>query len=165
MEKIFEEFAKRIKTTEEVAFFLDEISFLQKIIFKERKVPLIERSRGKISQEFWKLIENLEKENLMPKDPEGQFLFFEKFKEYLKNLPKMKIEIAFLASDQFLKRVTDYLEENFGQKIILDLTFNPKIVAGAIIEFSGKYLDFSLAKEIEKIFQKNKHSQHSPVGK
>jgi F0F1-type ATP synthase delta subunit len=154
MEKIFQDFAKKIKTTEEMAIFLDEISKIQKIVFEEKEIALIERLRGKVSKEFEKFFEKLEKENLIPSDPEGQFLFFEKLKKYLRGLPKIKLEIAFLPSDEFLNKISQWLEEQFNQKIILDLFFNPKIVGGAIIEFEGKYFNFSVSKEIDKIFEK-----------
>lgn len=154
MEKIFQDFAKGIKTTEEIAILLDEISQAQKNVFKERGRTLIEKLKGKVSEEFEKFLEKLERENLIPRDSEGQFLFFEKFKKYLRGLPKIKLEIAFLPSDEFLNKISQWLKMQFNRKIILDLIFNPKIVGGAVIEFEGKYFDFSVSKEIDKIFEK-----------
>lgn len=71
--------------------------------------------------------------------------------KYLRSLPEIKLEIAFSPENNFLEKISQWLEKELGQKIILDLTVNPKIVGGAIIEYQGNWRDFSLAKEIDKL--------------
>lgn len=75
--------------------------------------------------------------------------------EKLRSLAEMKLEIAFLPSDDFLNRISQWLEKEFGQKIILDITLNPKVAAGAIIEYRGFFRDFSLAKKIDQLISQN----------
>ncbi len=69
----------------------------------------------------------------------------------LRALPKLRLEIAFSPPESFIKRVSQWLEKELGQKIILDVVVNPKIIGGAVIEFQGKWRDFSLAKEIHHL--------------
>lgn len=71
--------------------------------------------------------------------------------KYLRSLPEIKLEIAFSPENNFLEKISQWFEKELGQKIILDLTVNPKIVGGAIIEYQGNWRDFSLAKEIDKL--------------
>lgn len=73
----------------------------------------------------------------------------------LRSLPEIKLEIAFSPEDGFLNRMSDWLEKELGQKTILDITVNPKIVTGAIIEYRGNWRDFSSAKEIDRLTSKN----------
>jgi len=111
MEKVFEDLIKKIRTKEELIFFLEEIG--QKKIEKDEKISELEKK-------LW-------------------------------SLPEIRLEIAFSPDDDFLNRVSQWLEKELGKKIILDLTINPRVVAGAIIEYQGNWRDFSLAKKIDKL--------------
>ena len=73
-------------------------------------------------------------------------------KKKLHALPEIKLEIAFLPKDNFISGISRWLEKEIGQKVILDITVNPKVVAGAIIEYQGNWRDFSLAKKIDQLF-------------
>jgi len=153
MEKVFKDFTKKIKTREELIFYLEEITKTQQIILKNRNElsTLSKIVEGKVDEELKIFFEKLEKEKIIPRNLDQQSLFLEKFKKYLQSLPEIKLEIAFLPSRKFLSRINQWLEEEFGQKVILDLIINPEIVGGAIIEYQGNWRDFSLRKEIDKL--------------
>lgn len=153
MEKVLEDFAKKIKTKEELIFYLEEITQVQQIIIKNKRKPLTlsKKIEGKVSEEFKNFLERLEKEEAISKNLGQQSSFLEKVKKYLQSLPEIKLEIAFLPSREFLTRINQWLEKELGQKIILDLIINPKIVGGAVIEYQGNWRNFSLGKEIDKL--------------
>ena len=77
-----------------------------------------------------------------------------KLEKKLQSLPEIKLEIAFSPDDNFINKIGQWIEKELGQKIILDITVNPKVVAGAIIEYQGNWRDFSSAKEIDRLFIK-----------
>lgn len=151
MEKKFEELVKKIRTKEELIFFLEEITRVRELIFKDKELSLSKRVKGKVGEEFKELIERLEKEGIISENRGQQLAFWEELEKYLQSLPEIKLEIAFLPDDNFLEKVSQWLEKELGRKIILDLTINPKIVAGAIIEYQGNWRDFSMAKEIDRL--------------
>lgn len=107
MEKTFEDLLKKIRTREELVFFLEEIAQKK---FEEEGIAELEKK--------------------------------------LLALPEIKLEIAFSPNDSFLEKISQWLEKELGQKVILDITVNPKVVAGAIIEYQGFFRDFSLAKNL-----------------
>jgi F0F1-type ATP synthase delta subunit len=152
--EIFEDFAKKIITKEDLIFFLDQINLAEQFLFKERNIPLTEKLKGKVSEDFKNLIEKLENENVITGDVERSRKFFEDLKNYLLKIPQIKIEIAFKPSRRFIEKISLWLEKNFGEKIIVDLYFNPEIVGGAIIEYKGKYLNYSLEKKIDELISK-----------
>jgi F0F1-type ATP synthase delta subunit len=152
--EIFEDFAKKIITKEDLIFFLDQINLAEQFLFKERNIPLTEKLRGKVSEDFKGFIEKLEKENVITRDVEKNRIFFENLKNYLLKITQIKIEVAFKPSRRFIEKISLWLEKNFGEKIIVDLYFNPEIVGGAIIEYKGKYLNYSLAKKIDELISK-----------
>lgn len=141
MKENFEDLAEKIITKEELIFFLEEISVAQKEIFKKEEGFLSKKVEGRISEDLKKYSKN----------PEQQFYFLEQLKKYLLNIPQVKLEIVFSPSANFLNKISSWLKKEIGKKIFLDLVLNPEIVGGVIIEYQGKYRNFSLAKEIDKI--------------
>ena len=69
----------------------------------------------------------------------------------LRSLPEIKLGIAFYPNDNFINKLSRWMEKELGQKTILDITVNQKLVAGAIVEYRGNWRDFTSAKEIDKL--------------
>ena len=113
MEENLKNLAEKIRTREELIFFLEKIA---------------EKKSGQEKEEVSKL------------------------EKKLRALPEIKLEIAFFPKDNFLNRISQWLQKEIGQKVILDITVNPKVVAGATIEYQGNWRDFSLAKKIDQLF-------------
>lgn len=151
VEAPLKDLAKKIITRGDLIFYIEEINLAEKLLFKDIKIPLSERVKGEAGEEFRNLLKDLEKKGLIFGSPVQQFSFFEEIKKELKAIPQVKLEIAFEASKDFLLTIKNRLREITLQEIILDVTRNPKLVAGAIIEYQGKYLDFSLAKKIDEL--------------
>ena len=149
--KIFGDFAKKIVTKEDLIFFLEEINLVKGLIFKNINIPLSKRVKENIREDFRKELEELEKKKIISKNPEENRIFFENFKKYLQNLPQVKIEMAFQPKKKFVNKIFLWLEKEINQKVVLDLIFNPEIVGGAIIEYQGKQINFTLAKKIDEL--------------
>lgn len=166
--EIFGDFSKKIVTKEDLLSLLEEIDLVQELIFKNINIPLSERAKGNMGEEdkfssspfakarvgddFRKELEELEKKKIISTNPEDNRIFFENLKKYLQNLPQVKIVIAFRPKKEFINKISLWLEKEINQKVILDLAFNPEIVGGALIEYQGRQVDFSLAKEIKSLF-------------
>lgn len=154
MERIFNDFAKNIITKEDLFFYIDEINLAKEFIFKGENLPLSEKLKGKVSQIFENFLKNLEREKIISTDLEKNRIFFDKLKNYLLKIPQIKFEIAFEPSKTFIGKLSLWLEKNAKEKIILDLISNPEIVGGVIIEYKGKYFNFSLTKKIDELISK-----------
>ena len=150
MNEIFEQLAKKIITKEELIFFIEEINLLQSFIFEDVKIPLSERAKNKVKEEFRQYIKELENKKLLSVSPDLQLSFFEHLKSYLQKIPQLKLEIAFKPSKDFLLTLKRWFKKKNKQEVILDITINPKIVGGAIIEYQGQYRDFSLLEKVNK---------------
>lgn len=153
MLELFEKIAEKIITKEDLIFFLEELNLAKEFLFKEINLFLSEKLKGKVSEDFQKFVEELERNSIISKDPEKNKFFFENLKNYLLKLPQIKIEIAFSPSRQFIEKLSFWFKNNLKEKLILDLISNPEIVGGVIIEYRGKYLNYSLAKKINEILK------------
>lgn len=145
---MLEEIAERILTKEDLIFFLDEIDILKGAVFKDLEIPLFERVKERLSGNFQEILKEIER--ILPGDPNQQITFFEELKGKLLTLPQIKLELAFYPSREFILELRRWLKEATGKTLILDIAFNPKIVGGLLIEYQGRYADFSLEKEIDK---------------
>jgi len=155
MENFFEDFVKEIKTKEELILSFEEITQAERIIFEKKSGPLSEKIKGKVREKFREFIKRMEDKEILSQNPTQQRSFLEKLKKYLSSLPEVKLEIAFSPSNEFLKKINQWFNEKLAQKVILDLTINPKIVGGIVIEYKGNWRDYSLAKRIDKLIEKS----------
>jgi len=151
MEEVFESIAKRIITKEDLIFFLGEINLLENFIFKNLHLHLFEKAKGKVNEELRNCLQEWEREGLIPSIPFQQLAFFEKLKKNLQELPQIRLEIAFSPSQEFLLRLREGFKKNLNQAVVLDIILNPQLVGGVIMEYQGKYINFSLAKKIDEL--------------
>ncbi len=158
---MFEEFAKKIKTKEELISYLEEISQAQQSAFEKKEDLLSEKVKEKVSETLKNFLERAEEKGIISKNPKQQNSFLKKLKEYLLSLPEVKLKIAFSPSSEFLEEINQWFEKELSVKVILDLTINPKIVGGAIIEYQGNWRDFSLRKKIDNLIEKLYYPRNS----
>lgn len=158
MKGVFEGIIKKIRTKEELIFFLEEIAKIRQIIFKDSGALLSKKAERKVSGETKELLERLEKEGVISESRGRQSAFWEELEKELQSLPEIKLEIAFSPDGDSLEKISQWLEKESGRKIILDLAINPKIVGGAIIEYQGNWRDFSLAKDIDKLISQKAYN-------
>jgi F0F1-type ATP synthase delta subunit len=151
MAEMLEFLEEKIFEKEDLISILEEISQLEQLVFKSRAL-LSEKSKKLEDENLYQFFLKLEERGEINLDQKKQFDFLEKLKDWLKKLPILKLEIAFLPSEKTIEKISQWLKKEVGKKIILDVYFNPKIVGGAILEYEGKFANFSLAKEIDKIF-------------
>jgi F0F1-type ATP synthase delta subunit len=72
-------------------------------------------------------------------------------KEQLENLSVVSLALAFEPSLLQLKTIVDWIRSNGVPDCVLDLRIDPKIIAGAIVSYKGKYKDLSFQTAYEQI--------------
>lgn len=153
---MIESLLENIFTKEELLVIFSQITQLQNLAFQKEGLLSMKLSplKEKFNQNLYNLILEAEKSGKILSDPKTQFDFLENLKNEFSKVPVLKIEIAFSPTTKTIEKISRYLEKEVGKKIILDIFVNQEIVGGAVLEYQGRYLNLSLAKEIEKLFQK-----------
>lgn len=151
MQGYFAKIIKEIYTKEDLLFYLEEIDSAIDLILKEPKKSGFEKLKEKIATPLFNLLAEVKEKEKQYREPKDQVFFLELLKKFLISLPKVKIEMAIEPERETLIKISDWFERELGKKFILDVKINPKILGGLIIEYNGKWRDFSLAKKLKTI--------------
>jgi F0F1-type ATP synthase delta subunit len=153
-----------LKTTGEVESFVGEIDTLMLKFFESEEVSpekmldsISEGSSLKIRQVF-------AKNNLNFNNRETVSKFFKTLKELIKKLKAIKIVLAFDPSAKTIENIHNFITDSLGIGYILEIEVLQEILAGAIVIFNGKYIDFSLRKRIEDTFKEKADQIVSAIG-
>jgi F0F1-type ATP synthase delta subunit len=156
MDQTFKTLSDQIITNEELGFVLEEIGRIQKNIFSKNSQPLSEQAEESENKTLRNCLQEWEERKLIPENTDERSAFLERLKTHLQTIPQIRIQVARALSNNFLKNISLRLSQEPGEKIILNIILNPKIVGGAIIEYKGEYRNFSLEKKINEIISEKK---------
>jgi F0F1-type ATP synthase delta subunit len=99
-----------------------------------------------------KFLKFLRVNKIDPKRPTDLKQFFEKIKETVAGMKVLNLKLAFDPSEKTLMNFSAWFRMNVKKQFLFEITVDPKLVAGVEINFNGKYLDLTLRKTIEQIF-------------
>ncbi len=149
---------KDIKTVAELDNFLAEVENVLAGLFKvkNKSIDLIlDTTAGKSTAGIIKRL--AEQNKIIPSDYPSLEKVLTGLKVDLKKIKILKISLAIDPSQEQIDHIFDWVKENLGKGIILDIDKDESILGGAIISFDGTYKDFSLRRTLEGIFQTKKN--------
>lgn len=155
-EDSFNKFIEHVYTKDQLGGLINDIETAKILAYKnEQNISLSKKVESKVSDSFTIIVGDLESEGTIPNDGKMQVEYFTELKEYCLGLPVCTITISFQTGIQFLGKVSDWFQREVGKKIILNIVISEEIVAGAKIEFKGKYRDFSISERIDYLLEKS----------
>jgi F0F1-type ATP synthase delta subunit len=88
--------------------------------------------------------------------------FLEKIQKLISSIPILTLTLAFEPKESTMKALSDWFMLNLKRQFVFDFKVDSNIIAGAIINFNGKYLDFSIKPKFEQILASiiNPRSEH-----
>lgn len=156
---MFSEILSHIRTKDEAKILSNEIDLLMDALYKEGgagfESTLHAKVRSWVSEEMQKDWGDEEP------DKEG---YLKKLKEELYSLKPVKLTLAFEPTDASLDKFFGYVRQNIGEGIILEINYDPSILAGAQVAFEGEYRDFSLKRVYEDEMGRMKEEIISQLG-
>jgi F0F1-type ATP synthase delta subunit len=157
MENNFGGFEEKISTTSDLNTLLSDISEAESASYSAGPNVLTRKLKGKISPIFEAILRKLEKEGTIPESQEGRVSYFQKLRDYLQNLPKVRLELAFKPNGSFIRKMATFIRSDSRKTVVLDIEVKPAILAGATIEHNGNYKDYSYSGKLEQLL-KEKYS-------
>ncbi|MEF8847029.1 MAG: F0F1 ATP synthase subunit delta [Candidatus Paceibacterota bacterium] len=138
---------ENITTKQDLIYLLDDINQAREVVFEGEQASLEKKTKNLVGEELRNILQK--QSSLSTRQQQVDFL--DELKDYLQQTPQIKLTVAFSPSDDFLEEISEWLEKEIGEKVIIDLITNHEIVGGAIIEYQGRYLNLSLAKKIDQL--------------
>ena len=140
-----------IFTADQLRRIQDDIQTISQMAFKIGAGSLSSQIKTKVGSGMYLYILSLEKENRLPAAALlGNFLAG--LGRFLDGIDKITLTLAFEPSLDFQKEIALRLEKNLGRKVVSDFIVDEAIIGGLIIEYRGKYKDYSKAAEINLTF-------------
>lgn len=97
---------------------------------------------------FMELLHENSHKNMSLKD------YLTSFIEQVKVLPELDITIAYEPTNDTLKAISQWFIISFGKQVLLNITVDRNLIAGAAINFNGKYKDYSFKNQFNEIVKK-----------
>lgn len=76
--------------------------------------------------------------------------YLEKLKNKIEKLGIVQLTLAFEPTNITIDKFINYIRQNVGEDIILEVSYDPNIVAGTMISYKGNFRDFSLKRLFEE---------------
>jgi hypothetical protein len=77
--------------------------------------------------------------------------FLKTIQDRIHALPVLSISLAFEPTEQTLKVISEWFLLNMHKQVLFDITVQPQLLAGAAINYNGRFADFSIKTTFEKI--------------
>lgn len=153
-EDIYQKFVEDTPTFEQLNTRVEDIEETKRWIYKSGTKPLNEKIKSSVSENFRSILSQLEVTGELPTARKELTAFFKSAIEYAEKIPVVKLTLAFFPTDEFLKKITNWLEAELGKKSVVDISVDEKIIAGAMIEYDGEYRDYSFATKLDEVIKK-----------
>lgn len=139
--------ADTIYTKAQLEATKDDLRTVSAMAFKLSPASFASQIKDKVAPNLFMYIQSLETSGRLPK-PATLGRFLGDLEKYLSGIETVSLTLAFAPSAEFQKEIVLWLEKNLGRKVIVDFLEDEAIVAGAVIEYRGKFKDYSKAAEI-----------------
>lgn len=161
---VYSDILSNIKTVDEANRFASEIDTLLDALFKTQG-NAFEKALNSISiPNKQTLKEAFLKDNVSFEDKTMIKEYLIGLKERVQKLRVLKLSLGFAPSEDSIDKLFTWVLKNQGVGVILDIKEDKKIIGGAIIEFEGKYKDFSLKKKLEEVFASKREEITKDIG-
>ncbi len=150
MKKEFTLFTTAVYDTKGLYRLIDQITSINKNLYHNLPGTIVSKTKGLLAPSLEAIFGYIEEAGLEPEGDGAQKQFLEQIVTELKAVPLVKITLAFEPDDSFTSKLNETISAQAGQKVILDISVNHHIVAGAVVEYLGRYKDYSLEPKVDQ---------------
>lgn len=79
--------------------------------------------------------------------------FLTELQKTISSLPVLNLALAFEPKERTLKALSEWFVMNIKQQMLLEITVDPNLIAGAVISFKGRDVDYTIRPKVEKTAQ------------
>jgi len=71
----------------------------------------------------------------------------------VKTMRVINMRVGFNYDLDFVSRLADWIKDNVGEDVVLDIVTSYILIGGAVISFDGKYRDYSVRSALDKVWK------------
>lgn len=148
---MYSEILSKVRTKREAVRLEEEVDLLSASLYKtgkgEYESVLKESVRSWVAEE---IKGELERESISKAD------YLKGLKKRLSEIKTLRLTLAQEPTEGGLNMVQSWIRSNLGEGIISDINFNPRLIAGAVVIYNGKYTDLSLKNRFRTVLESKK---------
>jgi len=76
-------------------------------------------------------------------------------KQEMQNIKYLKLTLAITPTRELVEEIYFWAAKNIGTQTLIDLTTDASLIAGGLIEYEGKYKDYSMKSKLGNYFNAN----------
>lgn len=161
MKSVFDEaafvpFGSIVSDTGDLYRLIEQVEGLSRFLFRDKQGPISVKAGEYLTSNLAIIFKEIEDRGLEPTTDDKQSDFLSALSTYLKNIPLVKITLAFDPTLEFVAQLNKKITAAAGCKVILDVLVDESIVGGAKFEFGGKYWSSTLDGQIQKVAESQK---------
>jgi hypothetical protein len=141
------EILETIRTKADVWRILTEVEALEQGLFRSGENSYEDVMRKLVRSEIAGILTS---QNRSEVDKKG---VLREINECVKKLRLLKITLAIDPPPLIIDKIAQWIHQNVGAEIVLDIEVDPGILSGARVSFEGRYGDFTLIKEWERVWK------------
>ncbi len=90
-------------------------------------------------------------------------LWLREIEKEIEGLKVIRITLALEFPQMYLDRITNWIAQNIGEGVVVDIEVRSEIVGGAMVSSGGKFGDYSFQKKLDNVWQTNGAQMWSEV--
>jgi F0F1-type ATP synthase delta subunit len=153
---LYNDIFTKVRTTADAEQLMSQLDLMLTNLYKVDKEQFEKTINHNLNYDIADSLKNtLHSAGISPTNHEDMKLFLTGLKAELQSCEIITLTIAFEPSAELVTTISDWVHNNLGSKVLLEVNVDPYIIGGAIIIFNGKYLNISVKKKLDDILTRN----------
>lgn len=143
-----------IRTREEQGRMQEAVGMLERSVNQPASFEKIIKSR--VPEHCAHALDRVFEEETLKGNPERLRAFLGTLKKSIAAMRVLTLDLAFSPSEKDIDAINSWVVGNVGSDIVLDFTQDETVGGGAKIMFVGRYMEKTLRRKIENVFEKER---------
>lgn len=96
----------------------------------------------------------LRNNNTNPENVTALITIFSKIQDQIATLPVITLTLAIEPNEEIMKALSNWFLLNLKKHVLFDFRVDTHLIAGTVLTYGGKYLDFSLKPILDEVLKK-----------
>jgi len=153
----YERIGQEVRTVDDLRYFSSRIDLLLVNLFQTNPTAFADTLKEKLPGDLSTLLdESLRDQQVALSERETLQHFFHGLKDYLTHLPVLQLTLAYHPTGEQAGKLSDWARQKTAKNVVLDFRYDPRVLGGAIVTYGGKYVDLSLKKRLDSVYEAKK---------